>query len=550
MSGRATTFPAWNPRTSTENTHIQLQTEDGSYELCGRILEESADGNSRQRMTLACGNETVSLVLDAEQYIETSVWMTIKHAHKLLCKGVTIKATARLNASDSCKNGTECFKFHAESITIESVLPSTPYLARLLSFPMQSLTLLFPGQTSDALPLSLVHALCPCDEPTLNQLYQLCCDERAAGRMATLFKHEALQEACAAIQEFHGWSRARVNRPPPTKRFAWQSLERLEAVWCRDVVDGPAQEYGFVARDEHGYSKNMRVDSVLQTEILEARCIVPDDALRVDPSFNIPDKTDARRLLYVNKRKRPQIQAMLEIILKLCEYDPSSDPIRRQLSFVDVGGGRGDLAMAVASFLSQRQYQVHVTVLDNNASSLSAGQDRAKELGLDAFMSFVLCDVSDQSQTENVLEKSQPYYDLFFGLHCCGGLAEASMELALRAGAKFCISTCCFRSNRSLATLTDFSETLQVRVDGCPDLETYRSDLNRVSAVAIGGSIGGQHRAIRVLNAIRLRAAEARYQELKEKQVGTFKRKLVVRQETFPIEYSVQNRVLVGSYLD
>ena len=43
------------------------------------------------------------------------------------------------------------------------------------------------------------------------------------------------------------------------------------------------------------------------------------------------------------------------------------------------------------------------------------------------------------------------------GLHCCGGLSEASVELAAEcnAAAGFCVCTCCFCSNPELATLTN-----------------------------------------------------------------------------------------------
>ena len=37
--------------------------------------------------------------------------------------------------------------------------------------------------------------------------------------------------------------------------------------------------------------------------------------------------------------------------------------------------------------------------------------------------------------------------DVVFGLHCCGGLSEAAVALAIRHAAAFAICTCCFRSH-------------------------------------------------------------------------------------------------------
>ena len=58
-------------------------------------------------------------------------------------------------------------------------------------------------------------------------------------------------------------------------------------------------------------------------------------------------------------------------------------------------------------------------------------------------------------------------------------------------------------------------------------------------AVTVGGK--GQHSAIRAYNSMRLVAAESRCKALHTDSV------LKTWQETFPVEYSVQNRVLMGT---
>ena len=44
--------------------------------------------------------------------------------------------------------------------------------------------------------------------------------------------------------------------------------------------------------------------------------------------------------------------------------------------------------------------------------------------------------------------------DIVCGLHCCGGLSERALELAIHASAHFAVCTCCFCSNPELASLT------------------------------------------------------------------------------------------------
>jgi len=78
---------------------------------------------------------------------------------------------------------------------------------------------------------------------------------------------------------------------------------------------------------------------------------------------------------------------------------------------------------------------------------------------LDKHISFVLCDLSKEEKVDEVLG-DVGRFDLVFGLHCCGGLAETAVELALRsiqysgAAVDFCASTCCHLSNTHLASLT------------------------------------------------------------------------------------------------
>ena len=215
---------------------------------------------------------------------------------------------------------------------------------------------------------------------------------------------------------------------------------------------------------------------------------------------------------------------------------------QRVLQLFDIGGCRGDLANAVAAYFTRStNTRVHITVMDNNESSLEAGRCAATTAGLDSCMTFLLCDLNDPTETATFLPTITTSFDLVFGFHCCGVLAEAAVELALKYRAIFCISTCCFRSNRHLASLT--------RLAG-----VYQHDVDLISTLAVMVGSQGQHRAMRTLNAMRLVTAEQRFQTIMmnddertmKKDTLSATPTLTTWQEEFPVRYSVQSRVLIG----
>ena len=177
---------------------------------------------------------------------------------------------------------------------------------------------------------------------------------------------------------------------------------------------------------------------------------------RVDPHRNVPADADWRRLRYIDQKKQPQVQWMCARIVALlaemrrhhrrrCDgkEEKEEEPWRCTRHIVDVGGGRGDLALAVAAAVPA---DCVVCVVDTNAESLEAGRQRAAEAGLLPRMRFV-CD-----RIENVAPRL--HCDLVIGLHACGGLSEYALRLAVAQRASFLVCTCCFNSHPTLAVLT------------------------------------------------------------------------------------------------
>jgi len=334
---------------------------------------------------------------------------------------------------------------------------------------------------------------------------------------------------------------------PPPPAGTWEAVLRLETKWFADSC--------------------LRSSPEVSTQPIESE---------IDPLLNLPDglseKEEQRRREYINHRKRPQVLWMIELIKRLlslvkegkCEmlskYEyqgKETASLNPCFHCVDVGGGRGDLALGLATALGE---SVRVTVLDVNESSLAAGRDRASVAGL-ANMQFHLCDVQEFA-TSNGGDDNE--IDLVFGLHCCGGLTEAALELAARTSAAFAVASCCFRSNRHLGTLGKMADSMsitsaslsfstEVAHEGSIQYSSasdHEIDRDRACLLAVWQGFHGQARAQRAVNAARLRACEAYYKDLCTNDDAPAKcirrPEIETWLEEFPSKYSKQNSVLIG----
>jgi hypothetical protein len=559
------------------------------------------NGNMRRKIYMQGGQDqdrqTDTLVhLDAERFPQTELWMSIKHARKLLCPGIVLYVEGIVSTNEFLSENEEVEEdvqqvLLATRIRVISVLPATPYLARLFSFPLETLCQLFPENdigdapsssgALTALPMALVLALQPCSIQRCRELFHLCNHERDYGRSATLFKNEALVQICKEIREFQGWTSTRSphGRPPRTTVKTWEALLRMEQLWCRetDGIEESLDENKWKpsqTQNTENPHKQGGTPSLQDHDDPGSHERVVYGGVDVDPSLNLPDLTNERRIRYAEERKRPQIQRMLKLIRRLTGF--SDEDIERksescaqdaatQLHLLDIGGGRGDLANAVTAFFAQPQIQkhvcAHVTVIDINQPSLEAGKTRAEASDLQSYMSFVYCDLGEKHEVEKLLSEKKKV-DLVFGLHCCGGLAEAAVELAIASCAAFCVSTCCFRSNEHLASLTRLSENIALsRTDHESDqntspekqhdlqsiLSNRKRDRERVSTLAVLAGAQGQHRAIRAYNAMRLVAVEQKFNEIHNSSTSCGSVSMRTWQESFPVEFSVQNRIMVGT---
>jgi hypothetical protein len=554
---RSHTLRGWTHRhEDAEEINQPWKDENGGI-IHGRVVKETPTGSYTQELELmVAGDEsttTYTIQLDAEKHHKLQPWMALKGARKLLCVGVSLQVDGILLQNTKDDNNNHKNVMEATRILLTGALPATPYLARLLAYPPATLALFFDTDEDYFVPLA--GALRPCSVKEVQRLCQLCLEETAKGRFPLLFKHVELQNLCSQIRNAQGWARG-PDKLPTTSPQTWSALLRMEQRWCQDVVIQEEEEVVVAAETTTTISIECGGDRVVF------------NGVDVDPSLNLPDPTDPRRLQYIEERKRPQVLWMLGLIERLVlktedtiikdnnddDDDGNNDVMIR---LVDIGGGRGDLANAVAAYFnSQPQEQrkrrkVHVYCLDVNPSSLDAGRQRAEAAKIGSFMSFHDCDLANHDQVDQFLTQNKPIH-VVFGLHCCGGLADAAVELALRCRAKFAISTCCFRSHPHLSSLSQFADTMIV-VDENENNEMkqqaveerHRSDRNLTSTLAVIGGAQGQPRAVRALNAMRLAAAQERFQRIHHDDNGGGG-PLRTWQESFPVQYSEQNCVMVG----
>ena len=169
---------------------------------------------------------------------------------------------------------------------------------------------------------------------------------------------------------------------------------------------------------------------------------------------NIPTR-DAeekrRREKYLREKKFPQILWMMEqvdgiiktIAGKRCngaKEERGEKHVKDPIRIIDIGAGRGDLALALALHFKDAEF----VVIDVNESSLEQGKALARKLKIHNIQ-FKLQDV----KCINLFERD---FDLFIGLHACGGLTDAILEQALaqRSPGSFLVCTCCFGKNKNL----------------------------------------------------------------------------------------------------
>ena len=252
---------------------------------------------------------------------------------------------------------------------------------------------------------------------------------------------------------------------------------------------------------------------------------------------------------YLHGKKEPQIRWMTERIRLWC------GAFRH---VVDVGGGRGDLAVALAvSFPG-----IHVTMVEKNRTSLVAAQQHAqkalghhnhqhKSTSTTTVMRFVQADfavfaqdphvhlscttttttiVSGDSTTTTTTNNNNtiaapPKIDLVVALHACGDLSDMALEFAQKQQCPFVVCPCCFTKHLIPTLLPRWYQCLPT------------NELEVVQRLAESENRPLSQRAMTIINSLRLDHVQRTH----------YYKTLAI--EEYSSECSLRNYVLIGETL-
>lgn len=209
---------------------------------------------------------------------------------------------------------------------------------------------------------------------------------------------------------------------------------------------------------------------------------------------------------YLARKKHPQIAWFLRrIFFTTATTQP---PLFHHI--LDVGGGRGDLAVALAL----QQEHLHVSIVDTNASSLAAARVFAEQQGVGDRMHTIESDFTTFAQAGVPSSPTVPVFDLVVALHACGDLSDWAMKFATTRGLPFIVCPCCFSKLSQQSTATRLAEL------------SARPDISR--------------RAMHIINSRRCRKI------MMGNESDMAETKYCVELEEYDREWSSRNQVIIG----
>jgi SAM-dependent methyltransferase len=295
-------------------------------------------------------------------------------------------------------------------------------------------------------------------------------------------RHALVSSVVRGLQESDSNGRPeRKRRPPHTKRrylrvleFAEQLVEsRISTSAFRrtpgdSVLASHDQENSVGRKENRSENLDRRRQDASPTSILN----LPGDTVAEQWTMRSNHHESLTRADYLLSKKHPQIQWMVDRMRQLA--DPA-----RSLHVLDVGGGRGDLAVQVAVAFPAW----HVTCIDTNESSLAAGRAYAEQVddGLTARVRFVRADFCDVVLGKSDLVRP---VDICCALHACGDLSDLALHFAASHApcANFIICPCCYTKHYN-------SHLIRPAYWDCFDT-MVRSHAGSTAAVSLDSTLG------------------------------------------------------------
>ena len=405
---------AGSEQVKSETTTITTTTTNSSFSssssswIAGKIVRKK---KFRQNVSLAIQNEnaknavSIPILIDRNRYKDCLVWCVLGAWIRVQVSKVvrdtdqgqqektcTIDDSTAETSSAEDKDGKHQQQ-HFTALNVELLQCAPDPNAVLLCLQLVE---------DNTLPLAVV-------SPHLEHLYQVT-DILQAPR-------EIQRRAVAQlVRQLNGVERVASQRIPHTRRRHLKVLERLEEQIPLAKI----------------YKHDNSADETEQSSIVTCPFNLPETT-----SFVEDGSSSHRRVRYLQDKKWPQIQWIVQRLQSLQQ-------MRKFRHVLDVGGGRGDLATAIALALEG----AHVTVVDFNQSSLQAGKTFAQQLSLNEDrMTFQCADfaVFCKGYTAKVnSHNDKPPIDAVVALHACGDLSDLALQFASQQRATFVICPCCY----------------------------------------------------------------------------------------------------------
>ncbi|KAL7534689.1 hypothetical protein ACHAXR_006759, partial [Thalassiosira sp. AJA248-18] len=215
-------------------------------------------------------------------------------------------------------------------------------------------------------------------------------------------------------------------RPCRIKRSDMEILEHKEAEGQDELNHSWRLRQPCQSLDDTIYSFHDKKESVGKTESVVKN--LPEGADDVVSAHH-----KMTRLEYLEKKKNNQTIWFVERIRQLPKL-----PTR----ILDVGGGRGDLAVHIAIHFPE----VQVIVVDSNERSVLAGRDYAAKVNVHDRIEFCCMNFSDYMEEYEAAGDAggNGVVDFVVALHACGDLSDMALSFAASNDCNFIICPCCY----------------------------------------------------------------------------------------------------------
>lgn len=256
-------------------------------------------------------------------------------------------------------------------------------------------------------------------------------------------------------------------------------------------------------------------------------------------------------------RKKPQIRWLVRKLSTMGTF----------LHVLDIGGGRGDLAVLIA----QTFPHAYVTVVDANLSSLRQGKLFARKCGEHVYRRIIfICarfvvnfsfegahvlsdaDLDDTATPERaavattpatseaaVTPITAPAIDVVVALHACGGLSDLALHYAATHLCKFLICPCCYLKTPYCMPSSPSAPVVPLTVETATSEDAYTERL-ALLRLAESDSRACSLRASHIVNSQRLTALDT----ILKNSPGVEKDAWKLQLSEFSKDYSLRNLVL------